>query len=77
MTKQIKIEELIPFMKKEGYLYADRKSWFYTKYKPVLKKNIFGKYFWFINSYDVNLSDIFNITTAKDWTKSLIKLGGK
>lgn len=76
MTKQIKIEELIPFMKK-GWVACNKDgTWWWYSAKPKLEIwygywDCYGKYF-------EEISYIFkNIIPAKDWTKSLIKVGGK
>ena len=77
MTKQIDIKELIPFMN-DGWVACDENgiwNWYHnkprknTKYKLGVDDNggmitcCFGR--------------PFNIAPAKDWTKSLIKVGGK
>ena len=75
MTKQIKIEELIPLLK-GGYVAMDKDGdWTWFSDTPEMKD---GMWFWFdcLGMYN-NLSEMFNIAPAKDWTKSLIKVGGK
>lgn len=81
MTKQIKIEELIPKMK-PGYVACDKDgTWHFWTTLPYLE--IYLKYWQFDMDYITeeseaeNLSVIFNIIPAEDWTKSLIKVGGK
>lgn len=81
MIKQIKIEELIPFMKK-GWVACDKDgTWRFWTTLPLLED--FYTYWQFDLDYITeeseaeNLSVIFNITPAEDWTKSLIKIGGK
>lgn len=80
MTKQIKIEELIPYMRK-GWVACDEDGdWHFWTTLPHLK--IYHKYWQFDIDYITeeseveNLSVIFNIAPAKDWENSLIKVGG-
>lgn len=75
MTKQIKIEELIPFMK-EGWVAMDKNGlwfWFYRKPEIIIEA---WNYPNGIGIYEC-LSNAFNIAPAKEWAKSLIKIGGK
>lgn len=79
MTKQIKIEKLIPLMRK-GWVAMDiQGEWWWFETKPIY--NI-ADGFWYIN-YKRNkrnfsvLSDSFNIAPAKSPAQSLIKTGGK
>lgn len=75
MTKQIKIEELIPLLK-GGHVAMDKDGgWYWFSDTPEMKD---GMCFWFdcLGTY-VCLSVIFNIAPAKDWKNSLIKVGGK
>ena len=75
--KQIDIKELIPKMK-PGYVACNENgSWIYSKYKPHL---IYDSWIpecrW--KSCDARyLDSVFNIAPAKDWTKSLMKVGEK
>lgn len=79
MTKQIDIKELIPFMKK-GWVACDKDGkWHFWTTKPYLEVN---HTYWKMDldyitedSDFETLSVIFNIAPAKDWTKSLIKVG--
>lgn len=76
MTKQIDIKELIPFMKK-GWVacdYGGNRWWFSAQ--PKLK--ICNGYWDCSGKYCEEIPYIFNnIKPAEDWTKSLIKVGGK
>ncbi len=72
MTKQIKIEELIPKMK-PGYVACNKDgTWWYHYSRP--ERSEFG---WNNYDYQTCLSDIINIAPAEDWTKSLIKIERK
>lgn len=79
MTKQIKIEELIPFMR-DGWVAMDKDNiwyWFATKPKRT------DKYYWvggekiILGTSELWLWTALPIKPAEDWTKSLIKVGGK
>ena len=73
MTKQIKIEELIPFMKK-GWVACDEDgTWLWYFEKPKLE--IWMGCWNYHGSYYEEISNAFNIIPAKDWTKSLKKAG--
>lgn len=76
MTKQVDIKELIPFMKK-GWVAMDKNGkwcWFDKKpFKDDLDDNIWICHKGWLVS---DLSKVFNIAPAKDWTKSLMKVGG-
>ena len=73
----INIQDIIPFMKK-GWVAMDKDgTWLWYDYKPVL-----GEDMWELNmltdwSGNFILNGIFDIAPADDWTKSLIKVGGK
>ena len=74
MTKQITIEELIPYMKK-GWVACDKDgTWWWYSTKPEIEI-----YFetWDFGKNSVKISNTFNIAPAKDWTKSLIKIERK
>ena len=75
MTKQIKIEELIPFMR-DGWVAMNRDcSWMWFNSKPDMQSC-----YWNTpedDMFDVISYNVFCIKPAKDWTKSLIKVGGK
>lgn len=71
--KQIDIKELIPFMRDGWVAMNGNGIWYWFAEKPVLEE-----YIWDCNCYYIiDISDIFNIKPAKDWTKSLMKVGGK
>ena len=73
MTKQIKIEELIPF-KKKGWVACDIDGkWYWYSAKPILYFNIWD----FCGAKCERISSAFNIAPAKDWTKSLIRIKGE
>ena len=77
MTKQIKIEELIPFMRK-GWVAMDKNGkWCWFESKPTLLLEGFNIWLNSGRSKADCLRVPFNIKRAKDWTKSLIKVGGK
>lgn len=76
MTKQIDIQELIPFMK-DGYVFMEKNGdWKFSKTKPQIigvrcLDGVFCKCW--DRGYD--LEQAFNIAPVEDWTKSLIKVG--
>lgn len=81
MTKQINIEELIPYMRK-GWVACDSDGTWVWSNKKLFKKGLYGDaYYWAGDSERVVLSGhfiyAFNIAPAKDWTKSLIKIERK
>lgn len=67
----IKIEQLLPLLKK-GYVAMDyNNDWYFYKKEPELR---IGS--WAVKSSTaVFLSDAFDIEPAKDWTKSLMRCG--
>ena len=74
----INIQDIVPFLDK-GYVVMDSaERWFWEKYKPTLLTSVAS---WRANNRDcdeeVCLSSCFDIAPADDWTKSLIKVGGK
>lgn len=73
MTKQIDIQELIPFMK-DGWVAMDKnKKWWFFEKKPEATTNV-----WLSSGYvEEYLNSIFDIAPADDWTKSLIKVENK
>ena len=75
MTKQITIEELIPFMNKGWVACYEDGGWCWFSAKPKLK--IWYGYWDCSGKYCEEIPDIFNIAPAKDWTKSLIKIERK
>lgn len=74
----IKITDITPFMEKGWVCMDSAERWFWEKYKPTLLVSVAS---WRANNRDcdeeVCLSDCFDIAPADDWTKSLIKVGGK
>lgn len=75
MTKQIDIKELIPFMR-DGWVAMDIDySWRWFNSKPDMQSCYWNTpeddMFCEINAF------AFCIKPAKDWTKSLMKVGGK
>ena len=75
MTKQIKIEELIHFMR-DGWVAMDRDySWRWFNSKPNMKSC-----YWTTpedDFFDVISDSAFYIKPAEDWTKSLIRIKGE
>lgn len=79
MTKQIKIEELIPFLG-EGYVFCCKNNhWWFAEKKPVLYDVLGSGLDWQLNNAgrSLDLYWLFNIAPAKDWTKSLINIKGE
>lgn len=72
---QIKITDIIPFMKKGWAAMDENGEWFWYETKPHTESSIRGGY-WQSNAC-YNISDMFGIAPADDWTKSLIKVGEK
>ena len=69
---QIKITDITPFMRK-GWVAMDKnKNWWFFEEKPKAAINV-----WLSSGLEEYLNDIFDIDPADDWTKSLIKVGGK
>lgn len=77
----INIQDIIPFIK-DGWIAMDKSGewWWYPK-KPFIYNN---ENEWFFDDKTehaksaVKLSNLFgNFAPADDWTKSLIKVGGK
>lgn len=71
----INIQDIIPFMKKGWVAMDETGVWYYHEQEPEMSDSITGGYW---RSWDnVRISDVFDIAPADDWTKSLIKVGGK
>lgn len=75
----IKIEDLIPFLKK-GWVAMDSSNiWFWTDKKPWTntqdKKENRG--YWYANTINAYTLEAFDIAPAEDWTQSLIKIERK
>lgn len=73
----INIQDIIPFMK-DGWVAMDGDGewWWYDK-KPVKNKSLLQ---WLSDCDDVVhycIDKAFDIAPADDWTKSLLKVGGK
>lgn len=67
----INIQDIIPFLKK-GWVAMDKdKEWYWFEGKPSKYSNSWTGVFPFSNL------NAFDIAPADDWTKSLIKVGGK
>ena len=76
MTKQIKIEELIPFIK-DGYIACDKDgTWVWFDKRPVIDLED-GIWFGYKGELAYELNKALNIAPAKDWTKSLIRIKGE
>ena len=84
MTKQIKIEELIPFMN-DGWVACDKQgTWYWFSKEPHLCIN--DKVEWcncWMPALNSKMQYLFvndiafrKIKKPKDWTRSLIKVGG-
>lgn len=71
---QIKITDIIPFMKK-GWVAMDKNGEWYW-YREEIEHDA---QIWFGGPDYVKIDDVFDIAPADDWTKSLIyiKVGGK
>lgn len=72
MTKQLKIQDLIPFMEK-GWVAMDKDGyWMWFQSKP--KINVEDEEW---DGTSLNLAGLgaFNIAPVEDWTKSLIEVG--
>lgn len=78
MTKQITIEELIPYMKK-GWVACDSYGyWAYFRQKPVLGLDMWYPQRKFDQEWNTIVLGLYiNIKPAKDWTKSLIRIKGE
>ena len=68
MTKQIDIQELIPYLK-EGWVTMDSDGvWYWHEEEPYIEGD-----FW-LNDEQLRNFDCFNIAPVSDWTKSLIQI---
>lgn len=77
MSKQIKIEDLIPFLKK-GWVACDSNGiWSWFSKKPEIADRGFWEVYDDEYCLDWEKKNIvmFNIAPAEDWTESLIKVG--
>lgn len=71
----IKIEQLIPFMRK-GWVAMDKNGeWWWYEIKPEVNDNLLQ---WMGTEGSTDkIQDAFDIERADDWTKSLICIKGK
>ena len=69
----INIQDIIPFMKKGWVAMSSGGYWFWAENEPKIIK-ICGSWNCYGETADLNC---FDIAPADDWTKSLIKVGGK
>lgn len=72
----INIQDIVPFMKKGWVAMDEDGRWFWHENKPFIEKL---KCAWFNYSGTCRMVNLgaFDIAPADDWTKSLIKVGGK
>ena len=76
----INIQDIVPFMKKGWVAMDDNGIWVWYATKPFIQKK---EGIWQVKksvtntSYDEFPRSTFDIAPADDWTKSLIKVGGK
>lgn len=71
---QINIQDIIPFMKK-GWVAMDwNGDWRWFDIKPIIDKDLLQ---WENFPHKSKKINGFDIALADDWTKSLIKVGGK
>ena len=72
----INIQDIIPFMK-DGWVAMDKcGEWDWFDKKPEMEKDLLQ----WVPDYDslyYCINNAFDIAPADDWTKSLIKVGGK
>ena len=73
---QIKITDITPFMRKGWVAMDEDGEWWWYSEKPVKNKSVLQ---WLSDCDNVYycIDKAFNIAPADDWTKSLIKVGGK
>lgn len=70
----INIQDIIPFMR-DGYVAMDKNGdWNWWECEPNIK---YGLYWINGEGRGACISESFDIAPADDWTKSLIKVGGK
>ena len=70
----INIQDIIPFMK-EGWVAMDaNKIWVWYSCKPIVSKR---RKLFLVTQGEMTPLDCFDIAPVDDWTKSLIKVGGK
>ena len=71
----INIQDIIPFMKPGWVAMDEDGSWCWYEKEPHIESSIVVGY-WQSNACEW-IPACFDITPANDWTKSLIKVGGK
>lgn len=72
MTKEIDIQELIPFMK-DGWVAMDKdEKWCWFEHKPIKHFGEINK--WLRQNTKDDWGYLVNIAPVSDWTKSLIKV---
>lgn len=75
----IDIQDIIPFMK-DGWVAMDGDGdWWWFPLEPYLSMTYYEWSFMGGDGYKeaIHISAMFDIAPADDWTKSLIKVGGK
>jgi hypothetical protein len=71
----INIQDIIPFMC-DGFVFMERDgTWEYNQTEPKIITNRVRNYKCWDRGF--SLDEFFDIAPADDWTKSLIKVGGK
>ena len=70
----INIQDIIPFMKKGWVAMDSNGDWYWHRKKPVKEPTPWNYWNGRGSEYDL---EMFDIAPADDWTKSLIKVGGK
>lgn len=72
MTKQIDIQELIPYLK-QGWVAMDKSGhWYWYDMSIIPAEN-----HWVSRKSVENICPLANIKPVEDWTKSLIKVENK
>ena len=70
----INIQDLIPFMRKGWVAMDECCEWIWYSHKPAIRKR---RKIFTIGIGTMFPLNCFDIAPADDWTKSLIKVGGK
>lgn len=72
---QINIKDIIPFMR-DGFVFMEQDgTWEYNQTEPKIITNRVINYKCWDRGF--RLDEFFDIAPVDDWTKSLIKVGGK
>ena len=72
MTKQIDIQELIPYLR-DGWVAMDKTGrWYWYDRSIIPERN-----HWVFRNGGDNICPLANIKQVSDWTKSLIKVENK